>query len=294
MNYSDAVDLEVARASAAAARPLFMRGGGQGVPAGEAGMVMTALPGLETWDRQLILTAVIALEVGDVRAAYDAVQTIADGEGALITSASLQAGSRHVKEGEEDKGYGRAAVVLRMPQSRFHAVHRRLLDLAPGLDGRILKDEVSSQDVTEEYVDLKSRLRHWQSQETQLLEIMRRAQKIPDILSVRNQLSEVQQEIERITGRLRFLENRVDLSTITVEIVQKDSEGAQPTIASNWKSAGKAIAVAWTKSLRDVVYVLGLIGIGFTYVFPFAVLAVVVYVVVRTARRKARAAAGAR
>ena len=251
----------------------------------------TSLPSLDTWNRQLILTASVALEVADVREAYQQIQIVAAGEGAVITAASLQAGAGAPTEVGSRGGYGRASVVLRMPQSRFFAVRQRLLGLAPELGGRVLRDDVSSQDVTEEYVDLKSRLRNWQSQETQLLEIMSRAQRIPDILAVRNQLAEVQQEIERLTGRLKFLENRVELSTITVEIYQKGKGPVTPTIASTWRNAGKSVAATWSRSLRDVVHLLGMIGVALTYLAPFAFLAVVAGMAIRTFRRRAQPAA---
>jgi len=264
---------------------------GELLPTETAGV--TPYPGLETWGRQLILNASLALAVPDVRAAYDRVQMVADAEGALITSASLQAGSGGRTEAGSRGGYGHASLVLRMPRSRFSAMRRRLEGLAPELGGKLLRDEISSQDVTEEYVDLKARQRHWKSQEAQLLEIMRQARRITDILAVRNQLSEVQQEIERITGRLRFLENRVDLSTITVEIYQKGKGPAPPTIAATWKKAGKVVAAAALRSLRDTVYLLGVIVAALTYIVPFAVILAVLWVIVRAARRKAQPAARA-
>jgi hypothetical protein len=309
-------DLEAARSNAMSARDGFMQ---QGKAAGSADASMrlatlaeapapggapaqtsmptppsvsgTQFPRLDTWDRQLILNASIGLEVKDVRAAYDRVQIAAAAEGALVTSASLEAGP--VRAADTRPSYGHATVVLRMPQERFSEVRRRLIAVASQVGGKVLRDEISSQDVTEEYVDLKSRLNHWRSQETQLLEIMRQARRIPDILAVRNQLSDVQQEIERITGRLRFLANRVDLSTITVDIYQKGKapHPVQPTIASTWRNAGKTVAATCMRSLRDVVYLLGLIAAAVIYVLPFAIIAGIVYAIVRSARKRARAAA---
>jgi len=308
-------DLATARKSAAAARDIFMEqqrttgfmdaspapptgaaaptaGVQEAAPASSA-VSGSQFPRLDTWNRQLILNASIALEVKDVRAAYDGVQNAAAAEGALVTSASLEAGP--VRAADTQPNYGHATLVLRVPQERFRAVRQRLLAVAPELGGKVLRDEISSEDVTEEYVDLKSRLTHWRSQETQLLEIMRQARRIPDILSVRDQLSDVQQEIERITGRLRFLSSRVDLSTITVDIYQKGKapHPVQPTITSTWRNAGKTVAATCMRSLRDVVYLLGIIGAAVIYVLPFAIIAGIVYTIVRSARKRARAAASA-
>lgn len=150
----------------------------------------------------------------------------------------------------------------------------------------MLSDDVSSEDVTEEYVDLKARLRHWRSQEAQLLEIMRQARKIPDILAVRDQLSAVQQEIERVSGRLRFLENRIDLSTITVGITRKAKQPAPPTIASTWHGGGLAIAAASVQSVKNLVAAFTFLAIALTYILPFAALGAIIWFAIRSARRK--------
>jgi uncharacterized membrane protein YhaH (DUF805 family) len=258
---------------------------GQVMPAGGAPM----LP-LDTWGRQLILNAAISLEVSDVRAAYNRIQAAAAAEGALVTSAALEAGSSPAEE-ESSRDYGHAVLVLRMPQSRFYAVRQRLLNLAGDLKGKVLRDEVSSEDVTEQYVDLKSRLRHWKSQEAQLLEIMRQAHKIADILVVREQLSSVQQEIERISGQLRFLENRVDLSTITVEVYGKGKAPVKPTFGAVFKQAGKDISAAWTKALLDIVKAAGWLAVAATYLLPFAVVIAIIWLPMR-ARRRGKMSAG--
>ena len=241
---------------------------------------------LETWGRQLILNATLSFEVKEVRAVYDNIQSAAAAEGALITSANLQSG----RDGSEETGYGSATLVLRMPQSRFYVVRQRLLSIAGELKGKVLQDQVSTQDVTEQFVDLRARLRHWKSQEVQLLAIMGQARKISDILAVRDQISGVQQEIERLSGQLRFLESRVDLSTITVNLYQKGKAPVKPTkpsIASTLRETGKQISAAWTKSLQDVVKVLGMIAIVATYLLPFVAIAAIVWLSVRSARKRA-------
>lgn len=241
---------------------------------------------LETWGRQLILNATIGLEVTDVRAAFEAVQTVAAAQGAVVTSANLQAGD------DKDKSYNRASLVLRMPQGRFQAVRQQLTNTAAELKGKILQDQVSSEDVTEQYVDLRARLRHYKSQETQLLAIMGQARKISDILVVRDQLSSIQQEIERLSGQLRFLENRVDLSTITVTICQKGKapvappKPPKPTVMTAIKEAGQNISAAGVKSLQDLVAVFGMLLIALTYLAPFALIGLIIWLPLRAARRR--------
>src|SRR5690606_18783760 len=76
-------------------------------------------------------------------------------------------------------------------------------------------------DVTEEYVDLQSRLRSKQAVEERLLSFMKEAEKTDDLLKISNDLARVQEQIEQIKGRMNYLENHVAFSTITINIQEK-------------------------------------------------------------------------
>jgi len=72
-------------------------------------------------------------------------------------------------------------------------------------------------DVTEEYIDLVARLNNSKAVEARLLALLEKAKTVEDILKVEGQLRIVREEIERLTAKLRYLENRIEYSTITVE-----------------------------------------------------------------------------
>ena len=80
------------------------------------------------------------------------------------------------------------------------------------------EENITGQDVTEEFIDLEARIRSQRALELQFLEIMKQAHKVEDALEVQRQLAEVRSDIEKLEGRKRFLENRSSLSTITVNI----------------------------------------------------------------------------
>ena len=83
--------------------------------------------------------------------------------------------------------------------------------------GEVRENHVSSQDVTEEYFDIEARIRNKQEEEKRLLKHLADSTgKLEDILSVERELSRVRGEIEQMQGRLRFLTNRAELSTITI------------------------------------------------------------------------------
>jgi hypothetical protein len=89
--------------------------------------------------------------------------------------------------------------------------------------GKLLNKQITAQEVTEEYVDLTSRRRNLQREELRLLDLLQRAGKVRELLEVEQEVGRVRGEIEAISGRMRYLENRVALSTLTVPF-----EGPQP------------------------------------------------------------------
>lgn len=78
--------------------------------------------------------------------------------------------------------------------------------------------------MSEEFVDVEARVRNLERHEARLLAFMDRATKIPDLMAIEQEVARVRGEIERLTGRLRYLSNRVDLATVQVEVSQKSKK----------------------------------------------------------------------
>src|SRR5690606_20622091 len=110
----------------------------------------------------------------------------------------------------------RGTIVFRIPQQRF----QDFLSALEKQSVEITSKQIQGTDVTEEYVDLKSRLRAKQAVEKRLMELMKQAKKPEDLLNITNHLSQVQEEIERIKGRMRYLDDRIDYATVTVNLEQ--------------------------------------------------------------------------
>lgn len=117
-------------------------------------------------------------------------------------------------DGEQQSG----TMTFRIPQEHFHA----FLNDAEGLSVQVNNRHVSGQDVTEEYVDLKSRLRSKKVVEARLLDFMKQAQKTEDLLKISSDLADVQEQIEQIAGRKKFLENQTALSTVTITLQENE------------------------------------------------------------------------
>lgn len=112
-----------------------------------------------------------------------------------------------------------ATVTIRVDSASFEDAVTAL----KGLATVVRSETVSGQDVTEEYVDLQSRVKNLQAEEAQYLTILEKATTVEDLLKVSDYLSRVRGEIEEIQGRLKYLNNRTDYATITVSVYEEAS-----------------------------------------------------------------------
>lgn len=103
-------------------------------------------------------------------------------------------------------------ITIRIPQKNFQA----FLHAAEGQAAEVLQRNITGTDVTEEYIDLGSRLKSKKVVEERLLSFMQAAQKTEDLLKISADLAALQEEIETIQGRIKYLENQTSLSTIHV------------------------------------------------------------------------------
>ena len=164
----------------------------------------------EAADRKIIRNADITIEVPSTTDAQHRVTSIAEAHGGfVVTSEAKQRDSNDPAQRTLD-----IKLVVRVPSNQFGGAFDEIKALA----GNTPAEQVTSQDVTEDFIDLEARIKTQKALEVQFLEIMRQAHKIEDALEVQRQIAEVRTEIEKLEGRKRFLENRSSLSTINVNI----------------------------------------------------------------------------
>lgn len=157
--------------------------------------------------RKLIYKANIAMEVKS----YDVAQTEIQN---LIT---LNGGYMLVFSENQTQNEKSGNFTIKIPANGFSTF---LADLAK-VGHLKLQRSVQGQDVTEEYVDLSSRLKGKEVEEARLLAFMEKAMQADDLVTFSNQLGKVQEEIEKIKGRMRFIDQNVSLSTIELRLYEK-------------------------------------------------------------------------
>lgn len=233
--------------------------------------------------RRIIYEGHLVISVDDPEATADQIAALVKEMGGYVADASLY---RY-----NDKMAGRMTV--RVPQVRFDEARERIRSLARRVD----REELQTNDVTSEYVDLQARLKNLEATEEELrallTEVRKRAQRASDVLDVYRELTRVRSEIEQIKGRLQMLDKLTTFATITVEL--RPYELAQP-VSGRWDPR-ITLHQAWT-TLINVFHVLVDVGIYLVVVgLPVLVVAaipitVLVALVRSLVRRRTRSGAG--
>jgi hypothetical protein len=172
----------------------------------------------------------------------------------------------------DDSGDGRGTVIVRVPSDRFEDTLTELRDI-----GRIESQFVDTQDVTDEFVDLEARIRNARTAEQVLLNLMGEATTIADTIRVQNQLERVQENIERMRGRLRVLEDQTSFSTLAVDVIEEGATKEDP------EEAGTLIK-AWRDAVDGFMGVVSGVIVASGVVLPVAVMALIVALLVRRMR----------
>ena len=141
----------------------------------------------------------MALVVSNIQVSMDKVASVAANMGGWTVSS----------ERANDFG-GRIAV--RVPAERLDEAIGQVRNVAVAVESEI----TTSEDVTAEYFDSQSRLRNLRATETAMLTLLERAPEARDALEIRKTLSEVQEEIEVLLGRLKLLEETSAFSLVNV------------------------------------------------------------------------------
>jgi hypothetical protein len=224
-----------------------------------------------TAGRQIIYKASIDLHVKSFADADRRITALVNESGGFIA------------QFREDRRYGTQRGghwTIRVPVAQFTV----LLDAVSQL-GVAERREVQSQDVTEEYVDLESRLKNKQTLESRLLELVsKRGDAIKDVLALETELSRVREEIEKLQGRMRYLSDRVALTTIEIQAYERlDYEPPNATLAQRISSTF-LISLDRLRQFGEAVVLIG------TAALPWAVTALLLFLPMGMIMRRRRRA----
>ena len=166
-------------------------------------------PGVPANDpsRKIIKDATLVLEVAKVDLSLSRVNAIAAQAGGYI----LETRTDYLQELQKQ-----AFVKLAVPVDQFEATLQRLRE---GVN-RIISEQASGVDATQEFVDVQSQLANLEATQARIRQFLDQAKTTEEALQVNAQLTEIEGQIGMLKGRMQFLSQRAAYSTITVQLLE--------------------------------------------------------------------------
>ncbi|GHC44216.1 DUF4349 domain-containing protein [Ulvibacter litoralis] len=223
---------------------------------------------VEVQEQKIIKTARLVFETKDVNATHANVLQLASQYKGFIQSDN------------SGKGYNRISrnMMVRVPTERF-------MDFINGVSEGVSyfdQKDISRQDVSEEFVDLEARLKAKRELEKRYLELLKQARNVKEMLEIERELSNIREEIEAKQGRLQFLQNRVSMSTITLEFYTLTAETGVT------QSYGQKMI----NSLKGGWDGISVFFLGILYLWPLLVIVLVGVIILRKLLRKKKTTSG--
>jgi hypothetical protein len=239
-------------------------------------------------ERIVIKNANLTISVSDPSKSMVAISKMAEEMGGFVVSANVY--KETLSSGAE---VPHASITIRVPAEQLNTA---LDKIRAQSNQDPISESANSQDVTNEYIDLQSRLKNLEAAEADLTKIMDQAYKTEDVLSVYNQLVSIREQIEVIKGQIKYYAESAHYSAIGVELIA--DAAVQPIEIGGWQPQGvaKQAVEALIRSLQFlfnaliwiVIYVLPvLLALFVIFVLPFIL--IIRAMVRRRARRKAAA-----
>lgn len=176
-------------------------------------------------------------------------------------------------------GYRSAYYTVRIPAENFDEFFFKISGA-----WTVTNQEITSEDVTEQYSDLELQLETNEAKHARLLILLDKAESLEDIYSIQTELSQVEYEINSIKGTLNHMTSRISYSTITISVREVDSE---PVVddGSFWSALTAALSNGWSSFTDNMEYfVLDLAYELPNLIFYIIVLTIVIVVIVRVRR----------
>lgn len=219
------------------------------------------------WDKKIIKTGTLNAEVKNYDSFYLFVRDQIKSLGGYIA-----------EEQQEQSDYKiENTVMIKVPVGEFD---RAIDELAAGA-ARVNERKVSSQDVTGELIDVKSRMEAKREIRQRYIELLKQAHTMQDILGVQSEINEVQEQIESAAGRIDYLSHAAALSTIHLTFFQ-----VLNVSAGNYSEPSFLAKIS--ESFREGWRWSGNLVIGLVSIWPLLLIAVTLWVILKKFIRRVK------
>ncbi|OGG03454.1 hypothetical protein A2W14_05365 [Candidatus Gottesmanbacteria bacterium RBG_16_37_8] len=161
-------------------------------------------PAPDVTDRKVISESQLSIQVKNVRDATDKIMTFAKRIGGYMVNTSLS------NPGEAPSGY----IVIRVPQAKFD----ESLIFLRSLGIKVVWENLTGEDVTDQYVDLDARIATLNRTLLKFQELFNKAVEISDILNIQREIINIQEQIDSLKGQQNFLDKSALMAKISVNL----------------------------------------------------------------------------
>lgn len=224
---------------------------------------------------KIIKNADVTLWVDDVESTADAVADVATKYEGFVSSSQL-GNNGYVPypyaSGSNASEINSGWVQIRVPADKLEAAVADISAL-----GDVRSTSTSAGDVTTQYVDMAARLENLKASESRMRELLAQTETVADAIAVESELSRLRSEIDSLEGQLRYLDEQVDMSGISVNMSKTPSPGS---VFDNF-----SLSELFTNALRGALKVVEWIITVAVALVPVALVVWIVVLIVRAIRR---------
>lgn len=213
--------------------------------------------------RMIIKTGSLSLDIEKYDDTEVKILEIVKSQGGFVSKSNNTVNASGSKSG---------TITVKVPADKFD-----LLVFEISKIGKVVNQNIQASDVTEEYIDLESRLKTQKELEQRLIKLLdEKAVKLSDVIEVEEKLASVRQKIESIEGKMKLLKSQSDLSTLTINVFE-------PSILSTSSGGGffYELKQAIKKGLSGFTKVLAVLIMFLISVIPVLLLAYILYRIIK-------------
>lgn len=183
-------------------------------------------------DRKIIKTAYLNIEVLDLSASRKLIDSALKEHSAYIVNENLQNNESQIS----------SSINIKVPAVHFDKLLSKLSKIAKKVDYQ----NIDTQDVTEEYIDVETRLNNNRKIEQTYLKLLKKANSIEDMLKIEQKLGEIRTEIESTQGRIKYLSHQVNYSTINLSAYETlEYKYVAEKLPSFFQQLKKSLGAGW-------------------------------------------------
>ncbi len=199
---------------------------------------------IDTISKKIIKNGDMKIQVGDIKKSQDQINEIIKNNQAYIQKEEFQ--NTDIDEN--------LYITIRVPHKNFDAL---VNSFSNGV-GSVLSKNISSNDVTEEYTDVSIKLANKKIYLEKYRDMLKSAATTKDILEIQENIRELEDEIDVSEGRLRFIDDRVNYSTLNLNLYKEKVRSSATSNIGFGSRFGDSVTEGWNSF---VTFILGIISL---------------------------------